>query len=115
MKSSAGIVTIARGGCIDTDALVNALQSGEITFAGLDVTEPEPLPTGHPLWSMPNVVITPHSSGTMPCELRLISSITSPPTRHRETDRETQRDRERDRERPSDLHVQGLSCARLPF
>ena len=62
MKPSAGIVTIARGGCIDTDALVNALQSGEITFAGLDVTEPEPLPTGHPLWSMPNVVITPHDS-----------------------------------------------------
>ena len=63
MKPSAGIVTIARGGCIDTDALVDALKEGEISFAGLDVTDPEPLPAGHPLWAMNNVVITPHSSG----------------------------------------------------
>ena len=63
MKPSAGIVTIARGGCIDTDALVDALEGGEISFAGLDVTDPEPLPAGHPLWAMDNVVITPHSSG----------------------------------------------------
>lgn len=65
MKPSAGIVTIARGGCIDTDALVVALQSGEISFAGLDVTDPEPLPAGHPLWAMDNAIITPHSSGDM--------------------------------------------------
>jgi phosphoglycerate dehydrogenase-like enzyme len=63
MKPSAGIVTIARGGCIDTDALVDALQGGEISFAGLDVTDPEPLPASHPLWAMDNVVVTPHSSG----------------------------------------------------
>ena len=45
---------------MDTDALVNALRAGHIAGAGLDVTDPEPLPDGHPLWDMPNVVITPH-------------------------------------------------------
>ncbi|RFA20807.1 D-isomer specific 2-hydroxyacid dehydrogenase family protein [Subtercola boreus] len=64
MKSTAYIVNIARGGLIDTDALVNALASGEIAGAGVDVTDPEPLPDGHPLWSSPNAIITPHSADT---------------------------------------------------
>jgi phosphoglycerate dehydrogenase-like enzyme len=51
---------VARGPIVDTDALVEALQSGKIRGAALDVTDPEPLPKGHPLWKAPNVFITPH-------------------------------------------------------
>jgi D-2-hydroxyacid dehydrogenase (NADP+) len=58
MRSHSWIVNIARGSLIDTDALVAALDS--IGGAALDVTDPEPLPDGHPLWSAPNVLITPH-------------------------------------------------------
>jgi phosphoglycerate dehydrogenase-like enzyme len=58
------LVNVARGGHVDTDALVSALQAGEIGGAGLDVTEPEPLPDGHPLWSAPNCIITPHTADT---------------------------------------------------
>jgi phosphoglycerate dehydrogenase-like enzyme len=64
MKSSAVIVNIARGPLIDTDALVDALREGRIYGAGLDVTDPEPLPDGHPLWSEPRAIITPHSADT---------------------------------------------------
>ena len=62
MKPGATLVNVARGGIIDTDALVDALNRGQIT-AGLDVTDPEPLPKGHPLWSAANVIITPHVGG----------------------------------------------------
>ncbi|TRW14537.1 NAD(P)-dependent oxidoreductase [Glacieibacterium frigidum] len=62
------LVNIARGGIVDTGALIEALMSGQVGAASLDVTDPEPLPTGHPLWSAPNVRITPHvawsSAGT---------------------------------------------------
>ncbi len=64
MKEGAYIVNIARGRVIETDALVAALDSGRLAGAGLDVTEPEPLPADHPLWSQPNAVITPHMGGT---------------------------------------------------
>jgi phosphoglycerate dehydrogenase-like enzyme len=64
MKPTAVLVNIARGALIDTDALVDALQSGSIAGAGLDVTEPEPLPDGHPLWNEPACVITSHSADT---------------------------------------------------
>jgi phosphoglycerate dehydrogenase-like enzyme len=64
MKSSAVLVNIARGALIDTDALVAALETGQIASAGLDVTFPEPLPDGHPLWNLPNCVITSHSADT---------------------------------------------------
>jgi len=64
MKNTAVLVNIARGGLIDTDALVTALQTGEIGGAGLDVTDPEPLPAGHPLWSEPHAIITPHNADT---------------------------------------------------
>ncbi len=62
MKPTAWLVNIARGSLIDTDALVGALTAGTIAGAGLDVTDPEPLPVGHPLWSLPNAMITPHDS-----------------------------------------------------
>jgi phosphoglycerate dehydrogenase-like enzyme len=64
MKASAILVNIGRGGLVDTDALVAALFTGSIAGAGVDVTDPEPLPDGHPLWSAPNVIITPHSADT---------------------------------------------------
>jgi phosphoglycerate dehydrogenase-like enzyme len=60
MPDHAWIVNIARGSLIDTDALVAALHAGEIGGAALDVTDPEPLPDGHPLWTAPNTIITPH-------------------------------------------------------
>ena len=55
MDERAWLVNVARGGHIDTDALVAALRAGSIAGAGLDVTEPEPLPDGHPLWSLPQL------------------------------------------------------------
>lgn len=64
LKPSACLVNIARGGVIDTQALVDALTVGAFAGAGLDVTDPEPLPDGHPLWSLDNVVITPHQADT---------------------------------------------------
>jgi glyoxylate reductase len=60
MKPTATLVNIARGGVVDTQALYEALRDGTIAAAGLDVTEPEPLPREHPLLKLPNVVIAPH-------------------------------------------------------
>jgi phosphoglycerate dehydrogenase-like enzyme len=57
------VFNIGRGGTIDTQALVAALRSGHLGGAGLDVTDPEPLPPAHPLWDLENVIITPHCSG----------------------------------------------------
>ncbi len=62
MKDGAALINVARGPVVDTDALIAELNSGRIT-AGLDVTDPEPLPAGHPLWSAKNVIITPHVGG----------------------------------------------------
>jgi phosphoglycerate dehydrogenase-like enzyme len=64
MKPTAILVNVARGGLVDTDALVDALAEGRIAAAGLDVTNPEPLPDGHPLWSEPRALITSHSADT---------------------------------------------------
>jgi phosphoglycerate dehydrogenase-like enzyme len=63
MKPTALFINIARGESAVTRDLVQALREGTIAGAGLDVTDPEPLPAGHPLWSLPNVVLTPHSAG----------------------------------------------------
>ncbi|THG98136.1 hypothetical protein EW026_g3993 [Hermanssonia centrifuga] len=63
IKHSAIVVNIGRGDAIDTDALLEALDSGKLAGAALDVTEPEPLPDGHPLFGRMNVIITPHLSG----------------------------------------------------
>lgn len=62
MSTSAWLVNVSRGRHVDTDALVAALRDGQIAGAALDVTEPEPLPDGHPLWALPNCLITPHTA-----------------------------------------------------
>jgi D-3-phosphoglycerate dehydrogenase len=62
MKADAWLVNVARGSLVDTDALVGALAEGRIGGAALDVTDPEPLPAGHPLWSEPRALVTPHSA-----------------------------------------------------
>ena len=60
------LVNVARGGVVDTDALVYALQKQGIRGAALDVTDPEPLPGNHPLWEFENVLLTPHNAGHTP-------------------------------------------------
>lgn len=60
MKPGAYFINVARGGSVVTSALVDALNNRKIAGAGLDVTDPEPLPPDHPLWQAPNVIITPH-------------------------------------------------------
>jgi phosphoglycerate dehydrogenase-like enzyme/glyoxylase-like metal-dependent hydrolase (beta-lactamase superfamily II) len=66
MKPSAYLINIARGGLVKTADLVATLKAGEIGGAGLDVTDPEPLPNDHPFWKMANVVISPHVGGRSP-------------------------------------------------
>ena len=63
MRPSAYFINVARGGCADQDALIHALESGQIAGAGIDVTEPEPLPESSALWQFDNVILTPHSGG----------------------------------------------------
>jgi phosphoglycerate dehydrogenase-like enzyme len=64
MERHAWLVNVARGRHIVTDDLVEALRTGTIGGAGLDVTDPEPLPDGHPLWTMENCLLTPHVGNT---------------------------------------------------
>lgn len=66
MKRGASVYNIGRGTAVNQEALIRALETGHIGHAGLDVSDPEPLPPESPLWSMPNVIITPHSSGSSP-------------------------------------------------
>lgn len=74
MEPHAWIVNVARGGHVVTDDLVWALQNGVIGGAALDVTDPEPLPEGHPLWSLPNCIITPHIGNTPEMAVPLLSA-----------------------------------------
>jgi len=64
MKNSAWLINVARGTLVDQDALLAALESKSIGGAVLDVADPEPLPSDHPLWDAPNCLITMHLSGT---------------------------------------------------
>ena len=73
MEPHAWLVNVARGRHVDTDALVEALRAGTIGGAALDVTDPEPLPEGHPLWTLPNVLITPHVGNTPEMGLALLA------------------------------------------
>ena len=63
MPDGGYVINVTRGPIVDPDALVAALESGKLAGAGLDVTEPEPLPDDHPLWSYDNVLISPHTAG----------------------------------------------------
>jgi phosphoglycerate dehydrogenase-like enzyme len=62
-KPGALLVNVGRGGLVDTAALVDALREGRLRGAGLDVTDPEPLPPAHALWSTPGAIVTPHFAG----------------------------------------------------
>ena len=64
MRPDAWLVNVARGRHVDTDALVAALNEGGIAGAALDVTDPEPLPDGHPLWALERCIISPHTADT---------------------------------------------------
>jgi phosphoglycerate dehydrogenase-like enzyme len=73
MKSSAYLINVARGAVVNTSDLVTALNDDVIAGAGVDVTDPEPLPDGHPLWTAKNVIITPHTADTNAQVIRLFS------------------------------------------
>lgn len=77
MKKTAFLINTARGPVVKTDDLVNALREGLIAGAGLDVTDPEPLPDGHPLFDLENAIITPHLGGNSPETFRPCSVISS--------------------------------------
>jgi len=64
MKPGAILINAARGRLVDTEALIQALRQGNL-YAAIDVTDPEPLPSGHPLWQAPNLLITPHVAGAV--------------------------------------------------
>ena len=63
MQRSAWLINVGRGAIVDEDDLLSALRAGEIGGAALDVFEEEPLPADHPLWTLPNVIVSPHMSG----------------------------------------------------
>ncbi len=78
MKDGVYFVNVSRGKVVQTEALVEALRSGKVLAAGLDVTNPEPLPKGHPLWKMKNVIITPHiATVSVQSRTRLLELIRS--------------------------------------
>ncbi|MGB9112219.1 MAG: NAD(P)-dependent oxidoreductase, partial [Acidimicrobiales bacterium] len=70
------------GALVDTDALVAALEHGTIAWAALDVTDPEPLPDGHPLWTLPNCLITPHTADTVEINAPLLAARVTANVRH---------------------------------
>jgi phosphoglycerate dehydrogenase-like enzyme len=75
MRPTAWLINVARGGLIDTAALVDALSERKIGGAGLDVTDPEPLPPDHPLWSLGDAIITPHVANTLDMSLPELRSL----------------------------------------
>ena len=73
MKPEAYLINIARGPVIHTESLMRALERGVIAGAAVDVTEPEPLPDGHPLWTTKNILITPHTADTKEMVTRMFA------------------------------------------
>ncbi|MFA9516062.1 D-2-hydroxyacid dehydrogenase [Halopenitus sp. H-Gu1] len=82
LPPSAYLVNIGRGPIVETDALVDALRSNEIDGAGLDVTDPEPLPSEHPLWDFDDVTITPHNAGHSPKHWSRLADIVAENVEH---------------------------------
>ena len=74
MGESSWLVNVARGRHVDTGALVAALDAGAIGGAALDVTDPEPLPDGHPLWGRQNCIVTPHTADTIEMVIPLLAA-----------------------------------------
>lgn len=81
LPPTAVVINVARGGVIDTAALVDALKTESIRGAALDVTDPEPLPPEHPLWTLGNCVITPHMGGHTPQHWSRLAAIVAHNTR----------------------------------
>jgi len=75
MKRGAYFLNVSRGKIVKTDALLDALKSGQLAGAGLDVTDPEPLPSDHPLWQQPNAVITSHIAGRSQLSWQRVQTI----------------------------------------
>jgi len=84
------LVNVARGGVVDTDALVAALRREDIRGAALDVTDPEPLPEDHPLWNFENVVVTPHTAGQTPEYWSRLAGIVATNVSRLDTDEDLQ-------------------------
>ncbi|MEO3867820.1 D-isomer specific 2-hydroxyacid dehydrogenase family protein [Nonomuraea sp. B12E4] len=82
MREDAWLVNVARGGLVVTDDLVAALRADRIGGAALDVTDPEPLPTGHPLWELDNVLITPHCANPRAAYWRGLAERVTSNVRH---------------------------------
>jgi len=74
LAPGACLVNVARGQHVVTDDLVEALRDGTLGSVGLDVTDPEPLPDGHPLWTLANAIVTPHTANTLEMALPLLSA-----------------------------------------
>lgn len=85
MKSTTWLVNVGRGALVQTDALVIALREGQIGGAALDVTDPEPLPDGHPLWTLDNCLITPHVANPPTFEHQAYESLVEENVRRRRT------------------------------
>ena len=75
MKPGTYLINVSRGSIVQTDPLVTALKAGHLAGAGLDVTDPEPLPADHALWTLPNVIITPHTAGQSPLGRQRVQEV----------------------------------------